>query len=123
MSSKWYLTHAIIIWAVTILIAWYGISEGNMGDPRLRDNCVGESIRNAEEWIKVEGRPARIVIFEVNPGYDHAQAVGQEPNGSWTYLTRHKADGILRRWQRHFELPIKRWIDVDTFVKEQEMIE
>jgi hypothetical protein len=115
-----HLKHSIIIITATALISWAWVAWG--ADPRLRNNCVSESITNAEEWTQKTGRDARIAIFEIGQSVDHAQAMGQEPDGSWTYLTRHHNDGLLRRWQRHFELPIKRLVGVDIFIKEQEGI-
>ena len=91
---------------------------------RDRNNCVSESIMNAEKWIELTGRPAKIAVSKIDKekNIDHSQAMGQEEDGSWTYLTAHHSDGLLRRWQKHYDKEPYRYLDVDEFVKEQEKI-
>jgi hypothetical protein len=116
-----YLKHSIFWFVFAISLAWGGLSWG--GDPRIRGNCVSESIINAEEWIRTTGREAQIIISNIEPGIDHAQAIGKDWHGGWVYLTRHESDGMLRRWHRHFPAKPYRYVDVETFVREQEKIE
>ena len=96
-----------------------------MSDVRGRNNCVSESIINAEEWIKTTGRPAKIAVFKVDEknNVDHAQALGLDSDGDWVFLTRHHSDGILRRWDRHFDVEPYRYVEVEDFIKEQELVE
>lgn len=91
-------------------------------DVRNRGNCVSESIINAEEFTAKTGRPAMIAVFNVRPGYDHAQAIGLNGDGDWRFLTRHKSDGKLREWNRHYDKEPYRYVPLDDFVTEQELV-
>ena len=94
-----------------------------MSDVRSRNNCVSESIINAEEWIATTGRPAKIAVFNVSKGRDHSQALGLDSDGYWKFLTRHHSDGVLRRWQRHFDSEPYRYLELNDWIKEQEQVE
>lgn len=77
---------------------------------------------NAEKWVELTGRPARIAVMNLREGYDHSQAMGQEEDGTWTYLTTHHSDGLLRRWQKHFDVEPYRYLSLEDWIIEQENI-
>jgi hypothetical protein len=95
-----------------------------MDELRSRNNCVSESILNAEKWVELTGRPARIAVSKIDvvKNKDHSQAQGQEADGSWTYLTTHKDDGVLRRWQAHFDVEPYRYLNLEDWIEEQEKV-
>jgi len=83
--------------------------------------CVPSAIKDAWTWEIRTHRPSRIIITKFNTaGDDHAQAEGQEEDGSWTPLTTHNTDGgTLLRWVRHYSNePYKYWT-LDDFIKSQ----
>lgn len=94
-----------------------------MSDVRNRGNCVSESIINAEEWQTSTGRPAKIAVFKVSPNVDHSQALGLDEDGYWKFLTRHHSDGVLRKWVRHFNSEPYRYLNLQEWIKEQELVD
>jgi hypothetical protein len=98
-----------------------GFRRVKMDELRSRNNCVSESILNAEKWVELTGRPARIAVSKIDKekDIDHSQAMGQEADGTWTYLTAHKNDGVLRRWTKHFDAEPYRYSTANSVVKEK----
>lgn len=115
-----YLKHSIFWFTFSITIAWAGLVYAD--DVRGRGNCVSNSIVNAEEWIAKTGRPVKIAVFNVSPGIDHSQALGLDEDGYWKFLTRHHSDGVLRKWQRHFDIEPYRYLELNDWIKEQEQV-
>jgi len=118
--SRWLLS-AIVCWSISLTL-WVNYSWGGLMDVRSRNNCVSESIINAEEWQSRYGH-AVIAISNIRQGVDHAQALGRDSIGDYKWLTRHHSDGILRRWDRHFDVEPYRYVEIEDFIKEQEGIE
>lgn len=106
--------HACIIWAITILVAWYGIAYGQEWERP----CVPRAIDDAWSYELKTGQPSRIVLMDSYVvGQGHAQAQGWNvETKSWEYLTTHDKDGKLRTWTQHFPHGSTGIMTLDEFI-------
>jgi hypothetical protein len=112
-----HLRHAIYAWMVALIALMFLCSCAT--SQTWQHYCVANSIRDAWSYEMRTGNPARIAISKIKPGVDHAQAMGQMPDGSWKYLTMHNNDGLLREWERQSHSEPYRYLTLDDFIQEQ----
>lgn len=112
----WYLKRAVVIWTITILVAWYGISRGQEWERP----CVPRAIDDAWSYEMQTGQPSRIVLMDSYvKDNGHAQAQGWDlETKSWIWLTTHDNDGKLRTWTQHFPHQPTGIMTLDEFIDE-----
>jgi len=101
-----------------------------MDEQILEHFCVPNAFRDAWTWEIRTKRAARIAVTKISEGdglykidKNHVQAEGQLPDGSWVPLTTHNADGgNLRTYTRHFPIEPYKYMTLDEFIEEQQMI-
>lgn len=104
---------------------WDLIRNRPVIEEQVKYGCVPESIRNAEKWAKIYNQPVRIAIQKIDQknDVDHAQAEAWDGN-KWIPLTAHHNEkgGLMdvQPWSRHFDVEPYRYVDIETFKKEQQ---
>ena len=122
VSMKRYRNIALICFTIAI-IGIYLLLSGCATVQGIRPHCVPNSILCATTYA-IQGYEARIAIFHVKPGIDHAQAQAKI-NGKWEYLSEFwDGEGMtVRVWKRNCPETVGKepyqFYTVSGFIKQQ----